>query len=197
MSLATPNPNLSLRLSPRGASLIKSFERGPKGNVAHEGYAPFPYRDDAGWLTVGWGHKIRKRDRFDYPLTLDSAQSIFDADVDPAEIYVRAACAPTRLTQYEFDALVMFAFNLGLRAFENSTLRRLVKTGDMRGAAAQFQRWNKITVKAPDGRDALVVADGLVIRRHVERMLFEGADDGAIAIARADLSARAAAGSLA
>lgn len=196
MDDADRNPNLSLHLSARGQALLKSFECGPAGNRAPEGYAPKPYRCPAGVLTVGWGHRVRMTDRLSSPIDAAKAQELFEADCAVADIYVRAACAPTALTQYEFDALVLFVFNLGIRAFERSTLRELVKSGQMFSAAAQFPRWNKVTVR-DRGRDVLVVADGLVIRRNCERMLFQGADDGEIAVARAVLEARAADGSLA
>ena len=45
------------------------------------------------------------------------------------------------ITQGQFDALVSFAYNLGLRALENSTLLRRLNAGDWQGAADQFGRW--------------------------------------------------------
>jgi GH24 family phage-related lysozyme (muramidase) len=151
----------------------------------------------AGKLTIAWGHVIRMTDRLAPPIDLARAQQLFDDDVAPTAIYVRAACGPAVLTQCAFDALVSFAFNVGVRAFETSTLRRYVKASQMSLAAAQFRLWNKSTVTDPRGRKMLLPCDGLTIRRELERMLFEGADDAAIRLARADLEARAAAGSLA
>jgi lysozyme len=197
MPSETNNANLSLRFSARGQALLKSYELGPPDNRAPEGYAPNPYRCPAGKLTIAWGHVIRMTDRLAPPIDLARAQQLFDDDVAPTAIYVRAACGPAVLTQCAFDALVSFAFNVGVRAFETSTLRRYVKASQMSLAAAQFRLWNKSTVTDPRGRKMLLPCDGLTIRRELERMLFEGADDAAIRLARADLEARAAAGSLA
>lgn len=201
MDQENPSPgvpaNLGLRFSPRGQRLLKSFESGPAGNRAPEGYAPLPYRDPAALLTIGWGHLIRMTDRLAAPIDLARAQELFEADVGPTEVYIRGCCATTQLTQNEYDALACFVFNVGIRAFETSTMRKMIVKGDMAGAALQFALWNKITITSPKGKKMVLVADGLVIRRTLERMLFLGEDDGAIAIARAALEARAAAGSLA
>lgn len=67
------------------------------------------------------------------------------------------------LTQNQFDALVSFAYNIGLGAFKDSTLLRKLNARDYAGAAEQFPRWNKAGGK---------VLNGLVNRRARERELF-------------------------
>lgn len=69
------------------------------------------------------------------------------------------------LTQGQTDALVSFAYNLGLRALLSSTLWYRLQCGDVAGAADQFGRW----VHA-DGRPL----PGLVRRRTREREVFLG-----------------------
>lgn len=196
MSIENANPNLALRFSARGQALLKSFELGPPGNRAPEGYAPNPYRCPAGKLTIGWGHVIRMTDRLAPPLDAVRAQQLFDDDVAPTAIYVRAACGPAALTQCRFDALVCFCFNVGVRAFETSTLRRHVKASQWNLAGLQFRLWNKITATDDAGRHVRLPCDGLIVRRELERLLFEGESEAAVTLARADLEARAAAGSL-
>ena len=70
------------------------------------------------------------------------------------------------INQNQFDALVSLAYNIGIKAFKNSTLLKKLNVGDIRGAAAQFDVWNKAGGK---------VMQGLVNRRAVERKLFEKA----------------------
>lgn len=70
------------------------------------------------------------------------------------------------ISQHRFDALVCFAYNVGLPAFKSSTLLRLLKAGDVVGAGKQFVRWNK-----NDGKPML----GLARRRAAEEKLFWGA----------------------
>jgi len=67
------------------------------------------------------------------------------------------------LKQNQFDALVSFAYNIGLGAFRSSTLLKMLNKGDYEGAALQFKRWTK-----NNGR----VMQGLVNRRESERKMF-------------------------
>lgn len=65
----------------------------------------------------------------------------------------------------ELAAMTSLAYNIGLTAFENSTLLRLFNAGDKAGAAAQFLRWNRAG-GAP--------LPGLTARRQKEMTLFLG-----------------------
>jgi len=67
------------------------------------------------------------------------------------------------LWQCEIDALVSFVFNVGVRAFKNSTLLKHLNRGQRHLAAEEFQRWNKA---------GGVVLEGLVKRRQAEKQLF-------------------------
>lgn len=71
--------------------------------------------------------------------------------------------APT--TQNQFDALVSFAYNLGLGSLKESTLLRRHKEGSYAGAALEFGRWNKASGK---------VMPGLTRRRAAEAKLYRG-----------------------
>lgn len=46
-------------------------------------------------------------------------------------------------TQAQLDAMVDLAYNIGVSAFQGSTLVRLFNADDQAGAAEQFLRWNK------------------------------------------------------
>ena len=67
------------------------------------------------------------------------------------------------LNQSQFDALVSFTFNVGLGAYRDSTLLRLLNGNDYEGAAGQFGRW----VNGANGP-----LPGLVRRREAEEKLF-------------------------
>jgi lysozyme len=67
------------------------------------------------------------------------------------------------LNQNQFDALVSLAYNIGTGAFSKSTLVKKLNTGDIRGAADQFDVW----VNAGGKR-----MQGLVNRRTKEKTLF-------------------------
>lgn len=69
------------------------------------------------------------------------------------------------VTQAQLDGMVDLAYNIGVSAFQGSTLVRLFNAGDVGGAAEQFPRWNK------SGGKVLL---GLRRRRAADRMRFQG-----------------------
>lgn len=111
--------------------------------------------------TIGWGHT--KGVKLGMTCTVEQAEKWLESDLFDAEVCInRNVLVP--LTQNQFDALVSFAFNVGLSAFRTSTLRKLLNAGDYAGAAAQFPKW-----KYQKGKEL----GGLVRRRAAERALFE------------------------
>lgn len=85
------------------------------------------------------------------------------ADVHKVSGQVTAALSGSATTQNQFDALVDFAYNLGIGNLRSSTLLRKHKTGDYVGAASEFKRWNHA---------AGVVLAGLTTRRLKEAALY-------------------------
>ena len=67
------------------------------------------------------------------------------------------------LNQHQFDALVSFAYNVGVGALKQSTALRKLNAGDYAGAADALTMWTKCNGK---------VLAGLVRRRKEERALF-------------------------
>lgn len=147
--------NALLVTSGRGLQLIKVSE-----GLATEAYPDPGNRVTGEPWTIGYGHthNVRRGDT----CTEDQATEWLCADLATAESAVRRL-VEVPLTQMQFDALVSFVFNVGARAFGNSTLLRLLNAGDTAGAAGQFRRWNR-------GADG--VLPGLVIRRAAERDMF-------------------------
>ena len=86
-----------------------------------EGLRLTAYRDVAGLLTIGYGHKVVPPAVFDNGITEATADAILANDVEAAEGAVtRLVKVP--LTQGQFDALVDFTFNLGAGRLADSTL---------------------------------------------------------------------------
>lgn len=147
-----------MKTSDKGLSLIQQFE----------GFRAKPYKCPAGVPTIGYGatyypdgRRVTMADRpvseADATAMLRSMLASYEAGVD------RYVSVP--LTQGQFDALVSFAYNLGLSALKSSTLLRLLNLRDYAGAAAQFGRWNRAGGK---------VLPGLTRRREAERQMFVG-----------------------
>lgn len=61
--------------------------------------------------------------------------------------------------RHEFDAFVSVTYNIGEKAFCDSTMARKLKAGDYAGACAQILRWDKF-----QGRPLR----GLTLRRQAE-----------------------------
>ena len=99
-----------------------------------EGFRRDAYRDAAGVLTIGYGHTgkdVREGDR----LTTYGAEQLLMIDLKEHEAAVRRLNVAR--TQGQFDALVSFAFNLGIGRLQRSTLLKTIRNG---GSKAQIQR---------------------------------------------------------
>ncbi len=154
------------KMTPSQAALdlLQEFEQGPQG-----GMASVPYKDFAGHWTIGWGHRILPRERFSMTLTAAQADDLLRSDLERFAAGVNSwVTAP--ITQSMFDALVCFAFNVGLSALKGSTLLRLLNQHWYAAAAQQFERWDK-DIDPATGEQ--VVSPHKKRRRLAERRLFE------------------------
>ena len=141
-----------MHISDKGLDLIKRFE----------GFRDTAYLCPAGVWTIGYGHTqdVKEGDT----ITQDKAEELLREEVAAKyEPIVVSNTNGLELTQGQFDALVSFVYNVGAYNFETSHLLSRLKAGDIEGAAAQFERWNRAGGK---------VLDGLTARRAAERELF-------------------------
>lgn len=142
-----------MRISGKGVALIKEFE----------GCKLKTYKCSAGVDTIGFG-STGAHVKPGMVITQAQAESLLLKDLERFERGV-ARLAP-KTTQAQFDALVSFAFNLGLGNLEKSTLLKKHNAGDYAGAAAEFVKWNKAGGK---------VLAGLTRRREAESGLYQSA----------------------
>jgi len=128
----------------------------------YEGFRSKPYLCPAGVPTIGYGHTDAVS-LADSPISEPQAAAVLAKDLQLfAAGVLQLVHAP--LSQGQFDALVSFAYNVGLGNFKRSTLLRKLNSGDFVGAAAEFGVWTKAAGKP---------LPGLVARRREERLLFE------------------------
>ncbi|MEN4246989.1 lysozyme [Serratia marcescens] len=144
-----------MQISKCGIELIKRFE----------GLRLKAYQDSVGVWTIGYGwtqpvdgKKVGPGMQIDQA----TAERLLKCGVVQYEQGVNQL-VKVKITQGQFDALVSFAYNLGLRSLSTSTLLQKLNDGDKQGAADQFGRW----VNAGGKR-----LDGLVARRAAEREMF-------------------------
>ena len=140
-----------MRASKKAYDIIQEFE----------GCRLDAYQDSVGVWTIGYGHTktAKKGMRIDRR----EANRLLLEDVAHHAKGVDSLLK-VDVNQNQFDALVSFAFNLGVGALGKSTLLRKLNNGDTAGAAAEFDRWVYAGGKK---------LNGLVRRRDAERKLFE------------------------
>jgi len=152
------------------ASPMRTSNAGLQAIAGYEGFSPTIYQDQAGYDTIGYGHKLTSGEAVLYSngISKEEGLALLKQDVRTAELTVnRLVDVP--LSQSQFDALVSFTYNVGGGNFATSTLLQQLNSGNYAGAADQFLRWNKVTI---DGQS--VVSDGLTSRRTAERCMFTG-----------------------
>jgi len=111
------------------------------GIVASEGYtdrAVIPVPGDVPTIGFGTTEGVRMGDTTTPPKALVRALQ----DVQRYEGAVRQ-CVTVPLHQYEYDAYVSLAYNIGSRAFCSSTLARKLNEGDYPGACREILRWDR------------------------------------------------------
>jgi len=146
-------PRVHMTPSADCVELVKRFE----------GFRSTPYLCPAGRPTIGYGHTSGVT-LATPEITEHEGGQMLARDLASFGHGVCSLVA-VPISQGQFDALVSFAFNLGLAALQSSTLLRKLNAGELAGAADEFMRW----VHA-NGKEL----PGLVRRRAAERSLFLG-----------------------
>jgi lysozyme len=111
------------------------------GLALSEGYtdrAVIPIPGDVPTIGFGTTTGVKMGDRITPPAALARALT----DVQKFEGALKR-CVTVPLHQYEYDAYLHFAYNIGERAFCTSTLVRKLNAGDYAGACAEISRWIK------------------------------------------------------
>ncbi len=141
-------------ITSKGLQLIKRFE----------GFSSAIYLDSAGLPTVGYGHLIKPHEAaaFNASITEAKAEELLRQDVAVAESAVlRLISVP--LTDYQFDALVSFTFNIGAGALQRSTLRAKLNRGEYWLVPEEMMKWVYAGSKK---------VQGLILRRMAEIQLY-------------------------
>jgi lysozyme len=146
---------------------------------SEEGKVNHVYHDQAGYPSIGIGHKLTPLQvasgnlivkgelvHFANGLTDQQCYDLLAQDVIPAENEVNESVQVT-LNQNQFDACVDLAFNIGSGGFNGSSVLMYINAGHFDDAANSFALWNKITKNGVH-----VVCDDLTKRRAKEAALF-------------------------
>ena len=153
-----------MKFSKKGIEILKDLE----------GFSEIVYQDSAGYPSIGIGHKLKPGETFNR-VTETQAINILMQDVSPIESFVNNYMP--KLLQNQFDAIVIFIFNIGMTAFLNSSVFKDIKDKKFEEATKPWSKWVNITkrIKDPETGELvkkLIPIEGLVRRRAIEINLF-------------------------
>lgn len=142
-----------------------------------EGVSLHVYNDVAALPTIGIGHLLTRSEltsgkvevngipvRYSEGITKLQASALLDRDLKKFEQLIED-CVTVPLDQNQFDALVIFSFNIGRGAFKGSTLLRRLNEGRYTEIPEQLRRWCYASGKK---------IPGLAARREKEIGLWKG-----------------------
>ncbi|SFK63690.1 type VI secretion system secreted protein VgrG [Nitrosomonas aestuarii] len=166
--------NVVTKASDKGINLLKSIEV----------LKLKPYDDDTGRLitewcdgaTIGYGHLITQREWQTFcngylsGITEYYADHLFRCDLNRFELAVNRYVT-ANISQHQYDALVMFSFNIGVEGFRTSSALKLVNNPraitNYSSLETAWKAWNKETKNG-----IKEISDGLVNRRQCEWNVF-------------------------
>lgn len=137
-------PNINSRIVIAALSLSAA---GLVGIALNEGYtdkAVIPIPGDVPTIGFGTTGGVKLGDKTTPPAALARALQ----DVNKFEGALKK-CVKVPLHQYEYDAYVDFAYNVGPTKFCGSTLVKKLNAEDYAGACAEISRWVKQPQLAP------------------------------------------------
>ena len=166
-----------MNISENGINVLKKLEGAVKINDKHVIYddkngrpvdigKPLPHG-----ATIGYGHLIQNGEDFRDGISEAKATQLLRADIAIAENTVRNNVYGP-IAQNQFDALVIFAFNIGTKNFINSTVLKYINNPNFQSASypnleSAWKTWN---------RSNGAVSIGLINRRNAEWQMFKNRD---------------------
>jgi lysozyme len=132
-----------------------------------EGYRAKPYLCPAGVATIGYGSTYyadkRKVTLDDLPMDEPTARALLMVELEHTYLPgVLRNCPILAADERRCNAIVDFAYNLGIGRLQTSTLKRKINIQDWAGAQEQIMLWTRGGGK---------VLPGLVKRRLAEKLL--------------------------
>jgi lysozyme len=152
------------QVSRKGIELIKRFE----------GFRRVSAQLPDGRWTIGHGHTRSARQGVEISEADAEALLVYDLIEVQGELN-RLIYTP--LNQNQYDALVSFAFNIGIEAFRTCGVLRRINEGALLQAAFALEMWRK-----SDFEGERIVLDALIRRRSAEKGLFLTPPDGFVPV---------------
>jgi lysozyme len=153
-----------MNTSGRGLALIRKWE----------GLYLKAYKDIAGIWTIGYGSinntALKITVKPGQVITKERASELMEIEVRDKDKTI-SNLVKVPLTQYQFDTLSSFTYNVGTSALKNSTLLRLLNRGDYTSVPNQLMPWSY----AYDAKNKVRrQVQGLKNRRSDEVLMWQG-----------------------
>lgn len=135
----------------------------------YEGLRLSPYLCSGGYPTIGYGAiysaKGKRVKMLDPPINEHQAEELLRRDVNIAYRSIERLTTPYTedLTANQMAALSSLCFNIGSGNFRASSVRSLIRRGEIESAGKNFWQWR---------RASGVIVSGLVRRRARETQLY-------------------------
>lgn len=155
----------TMAIGAKAEELIKKFEADDINKYLDA------YIDPVGIPTIGYGstynYDAKRKVKLGDSITQQKAIEWLRKETKSIVPKIKAL-VKVPINQNQIDSLTSFVYNIGIGAFQSSTLLRLLNSGAPKSeVATQFDRWNKGTVNGQK-----VILPGLVRRRSEEKALF-------------------------
>ena len=115
--------------------------------IRNEGIVLHPYDDIAGYRTYCIGRLAAKTSLLKDHYTIEECEDLLDYDLEKFSEGINE-CLERELNDYQYTAVMDFAYNLGVSAFCESTLHRVINgdptSPDIEG---DFLVWDKVDIK--------------------------------------------------
>ncbi|MBD2107525.1 lysozyme [Nodosilinea sp. FACHB-13] len=134
-----------------GVELVATFEG---AGLAEDGKI-YPYDDGLGNQIIGYGHLIQPQEHQSGTINIDGelvpfargisqaqAKTLLDQDLKPIRQKIDDLVT-VELVNNQRDALASFVYNIGLQAFEESTLLKKLNAGEYDAVPAELMKFTK------------------------------------------------------
>lgn len=141
-----------MKFSDNGINMLKSFEGCVKIGDRHVIYddktgAPVKTNTMPRGATIGYGHLIKHGENFTNGITERVATELLRSDIATAERAVRDN-VHVSLSQNQYDALVLLAYNIGAKNFATSTVAKYINNPNFHSSIypnleSAWKSWNQ------------------------------------------------------
>ena len=148
--------------------MINVIQRTCKLTSKYEGCRLTSYKDPVGIWTIGYGNRYINNlpVKPNQKISQQQAELLLEGTLN--NLYVQINKLLPGLSDDQMVAVLDFSYNVGLYAFEKSTLFSKLKSGDYNMASKEFNKWIYSSGK---------VLPGLVRRRQEETNIFLGLEE--------------------